>query len=295
MIRHLIVLPDGTEIFSGAQGAAVMECTVTRSVSSGKELTPGAVCAAMAELTLLEEKSLPIGAGDALTLYTVDESGQRRKTGVFLGEKPTRTGKVLKLTAYDRLRLLDKDLTSFLAGLEGWPYSLLQLADTVCEQCGLQLQNEDIPNGSFPVERFTGEGITGRMVMEWVAQAAGCFCVADPSGQPVLRWYEDAPLPLGPEAIYAALLHWEKGQLSLTACDGLVTEEAGTVTLESAYVTAAGDGVVTVTADTSLVQGYCLAGGIALEESPTAPIAKVVLRQKDTDLGTAWPDRKSVV
>lgn len=290
MTRHLIVLPDGREIFSGAEGSAVMECAVTQSVSTGKELTPGAVCSAMAELTLWEDTPLPIGAGDALTLYTVDEAGNRRKTGVFLGETPTRTGKLLKLTAYDRLRLLDRDLTGFLAGLEDWPYSLLQLADTVCAACGLQLQNEDIPNGSFPVEQFTGEGITGRAVMEWIAQAAGCFCVADPSGQPVLRWYEDAPLPLGAQDVFAVQLQWQQGQLTLTAVDAAVTESAGTVTLDSAYIASAGDGTVTVTADTGLLQRYCLSGGISLEESPTAPICKVVLRQKDTDVGTAWPE-----
>ena len=156
MLRTYIVLPDGTEIFSGAEGAAVMSCSLTQSVSNQTDLAPGAVCAAMAELTVWEDTPLSIGAGDALTLYQVDESGNRRKLGIFLAEKQSRTGNLLKLTAYDRLRLLDQDLSGYLSELEAWPYSLLELAQLCCRECGLELQNQEIPNGDFPVESRTG-------------------------------------------------------------------------------------------------------------------------------------------
>ena len=54
MTRNLVVLADGTEVFSGGVGSAVMAVTLTECVNTGKELAPGAVCAAMAELTLLD-------------------------------------------------------------------------------------------------------------------------------------------------------------------------------------------------------------------------------------------------
>ena len=234
MLRTYIVLPDGTEIFSGAEGAAVMSCSLTQSVSNQTELAPGAVCAAMAEVTLWEDTPLSVGAGDALTLWQVDESGNRRRLGIFLAEKPERSGNLLKLTAYDRLRLLDKDIGGYIAGLDAWPYSLLELAQLCCRECGLELQNGELPNGDFPVEKGNFQGVTGRMVMEWVAQIAGCFCQADEMGQPVLRWFTPAEMPI-------------------TAAD-------------------------------------CFSGGMTLETYETPPIRKVVLRQSETDVGTAWPE-----
>lgn len=77
MVRNLVVLADGTEIFSGAKGSAVVSLELTESVSNGTELAPGAVCSAMAELILWDADGLQINAGDPLTLYTVDEAGQR--------------------------------------------------------------------------------------------------------------------------------------------------------------------------------------------------------------------------
>lgn len=290
MLRTLIVLPDGTEIFSGAQGAAVMECSITHWVNDGDTLVPGGVCAAMAEITLLEGLPLQIGPGTELTIYRVDEAGNRKKEGVFLAEKPVQNGLFLKLTAYDRLRLLDKDISGFLNGLEGWPYSLLQLAELCCEYCGLTLQNEDIPNGSFPVEKFPFEGVTGRALMEWVAQAAGCFCVADENGQPFLRWYTPAALSIGPEEVFSVRHHFEQGTLSLEIAGTTPEFTSGTLTLESPFVTAQGENIVQLTLEEKLLQGYCLSGGLCLQAQEIAPIAKVVLRQKDTDIGTAYPE-----
>ena len=110
MLRTYIVLPDGTEIFSGEEGAAVMSCSLTQSVSNQTELAPGAVCAAMAELTVWEDTPLSVGAGDALTLWQVDESGNRRRLGIFLADKPQRRGARWQVTAFDRVSLLDREL-----------------------------------------------------------------------------------------------------------------------------------------------------------------------------------------
>ena len=52
MVRTLVILPDGREIFSGAEGSAVMAAEVTQCVNSETELTPGAACAKMAQLQL---------------------------------------------------------------------------------------------------------------------------------------------------------------------------------------------------------------------------------------------------
>ena len=46
MHRHLLILPDGREIFSGPeQENALQSVTVTQCVNSGEELTLGSACA----------------------------------------------------------------------------------------------------------------------------------------------------------------------------------------------------------------------------------------------------------
>jgi len=290
MVRNLVVLEDGTEIFSGSEGSAVMALEVTRSVSNATELQPGAVCADMAQLTLLDMGQLQIGAGDALTLYRVDEAGNRLKRGVFLAQKPERNGNILTVTAYDRLILLDKELTGWLQSLEQWPYSLQSFGEMVCSQCGLELATLEIPNGDFMVEQFSIDGVTGRQLLGWVAEAAGCFCRMGQSGQPELAWYTDAPVQVGPVELAVRLAHGSQG-LELTVPQTPAFSD-GALILDSSYVQAADDGMgnVTLTVEEGLLQQYHYQGGLALEDHQTAPIEKIQLRQSAQDVGTVWPD-----
>jgi hypothetical protein len=105
----------------------------------------------------------------------------------------------MNITAYDRVSWLDKDLSLWLAGLESWPYNLLDFARMVCTECGLTLANEEIPNGDFQVQAFSGEGITGRQLMQWIGQAAGRFCRATADGQIEFAWYARKNTAIGPD------------------------------------------------------------------------------------------------
>lgn len=289
MIKHLLCLPDGTEVSSGGNGAAVMGVTVTRSVNDAAQLEPGSACAAMLEATLLHLDPGRIAAGDALTLYSVDESGQRQQVGIFLAETPERTGShTLRLTAYDRLILLDRDMTDWLAGLDGWPYTLHSFAAMVCTQCGLSLTTDSIPNGDFPVEAFTAEGVTGRQLMMWIGQVACRFCRATPEGEVELGWYAPAEITLGPSQLHMAQASYADGELTIDAFDSEVTDD---VSLESAYITVTDDGSgnVTLTFSDALHRQYCFQGGMTLADYTVAPIEKVQLRQDAEDIGTLWP------
>ena len=289
MVRNLLVLPDGTEVFSGSEGAAIMALELTRSVNEQEELTLGAACAAMAEITLMGLEPGRIAAGDTLTLYTVDDGGVRRKTGLFIAEKPRRTGShTLHLTAYDRLTLLDKDLTAWLGALEGWPYTLQDLAQSVCDACGVTLAQGQLPNGDTQVEKFTAEGVTGRQLMRWIGEAAGCFCRANSDGDIEFAWYAPAEIKLGPTAIYAAQAHYEDCGLVLRAEDAQVTDQ---VSVTSAYLQLTDDGAgnVTLLLSDALTRQFCFQGGTALAEHTVAPIQKVQLRQNEEDVGTVYP------
>jgi hypothetical protein len=126
--------------------------------------------------------------------------------GLFTAEKPTRpSANLYKLTAYDRISWLDRDLTGWLESLNGWPYSLLEFARMVCAACNLTLTNETIPNGDWQISKFSGKGITGRQLIQWVGQACGRFCRATADGEIELAWYTPKAITLTPEGELPAL------------------------------------------------------------------------------------------
>lgn len=201
MLKTMIRLPDGREISSGAQAAvAVMEARLTQWVNDTQELNPGSVCAAMLELELWDpEDTLELHQADEMRAYRIDGDGVHHDLGLFRLEKPERPSPhILRITAYDRVSCLDKDLTGWLAGLEGWPYPLLTFAGMVCDACGLQLKNTQIPNGAYPVQMFAGREITGRKLMQWVGQIAGRFCRATAEGDLEFAWYAPSQVTLTP-------------------------------------------------------------------------------------------------
>ena len=216
MVRNLIVLPDGTALFSGAtETNAIQDVTFTDCVNSGTELTIGSACANMLEASIITPNGeLSISAGAEIALFKVDDSGGREKVGLFTLEKPTRSSaNVYRITAYDRVSWLDKDLTMWLAGLDSWPYTLYDFAGMVCSQCGLTLANGSLPNGDFQVWKFSVEGITGRQLMAWVGEATAKFCRATTEGQIEFSWYKDAEASIG-ATVDTGTYYYYQGSLS---------------------------------------------------------------------------------
>lgn len=201
MLKTLLILPDGREISSGTDAeASIVSSVLTQCVNDGQELSLGSACASMLEVSLCTPNGgLSLTAGDELIVYKVDGEGTRYLTGCFTTEKPTRpTANTMTITAYDRITWLDKDLSDWLAGLEGWPYTLLDFAGMVCKACGLTLVNDSLPNGGYLVQAFSARGITGRTLMQWVGEVAGRFCRATPNGGIEFAWYTPAAAVLTP-------------------------------------------------------------------------------------------------
>lgn len=288
MIKTVIVLPDGRQISSGTPGqAAIAGCTVTECVNAGTELTLGAVCAAMAEVKLLlPAGEVPMAAGDALTIFQ-DNGTTRQQLGVFIAEKPVRTGRhTATVTAYDRVTALDRDLTDWLAALEGWPYSLQSLAEQVCTACGLVLETAQIPGGSFPVEKFSAGDITGRKLMQAIAEVSGCFCRATAAGTLEFAWYTPAEKSIGPKAT-ATEWQYDAGVLTVTDPDVTADYEAGTVEITAPHWTVdASVGLHLLAA----ARQYYFSGSLSYEDYAVEPIEKVQLRQSAEDLGAIYPD-----
>ena len=179
MLRTILILPDGREISSGAaQQNVIRSFKLTQKVNDTKELTLGSVCANVLEAELQTPNGgLELTAGQEITAYRTDESGSRNLLGRFVLKKPERpSANILRITAYDRVSLLDRDLSEWLQTLQAWPYTMLDFARMVCNACGVELVNDTIPNGAFPVQAFFTPKITGRQLMQWIGEATGRFC-----------------------------------------------------------------------------------------------------------------------
>lgn len=202
MLKNLIVLPDGTEIFSGEGTVnALQSVTLTQQVNAGPELTLGSTCANMLEATIITPAGgLVIAAGTEIVLYKVDDAGNRTKAGLFTTEKPVRiSANLCKITVFDRISWLDRELGQWLESLDGWPYTLFDFAKMVCAACNVSLINESLPNGAWQIQKFSASKITGRQLMRWVGQACGRFCRANVNGELELAWYTPRDTALTPE------------------------------------------------------------------------------------------------
>lgn len=301
MLKTLIVLPDGTELFSGVGLLnAIRSVAITECVNGSQELTLGSTCANMIEVKLITpEGGLSIAAGDELTVYRVDDAGHRYQVGLFTTEKPTRTGAhTLSITAYDRVSWLDKDLSWWLVGLQQWPIRLSDLAQMVCEECGLQLKSADIPNGNYLVRKFSGEGITGRQLMQWIGEIAGRFCRATPDGEIEFTWYTPAAVGIAPTERAAteggtASISFADGALVMDDSEGEISDDGeGTVTINAPNIQVAtdGQGKATFSVIGDQQKLYYFQNSLTYHDYSVAPIEKVQLRQNEEDMGTVYPD-----
>lgn len=215
MIKNILVLADGTEITSGSREKnAIVSTRLDSCSNAAAELEPGSVCAAVLEVDLFTPGgALEITTGQEVTLFRQDDSGKRSKVGVFILQKPTRpTANSMALTGYDRVTKLDKDLTGWLDGLTGWPYTLIEFANMVCEACGINLSPDNIRNAGFLVDRFSYPGVTGRKIMQWIAQISGAFGKATPDGDFAFAWYRNTDITLnasGSSYFFSGTLEYE--------------------------------------------------------------------------------------
>ena len=196
MMQYLLVLPDGTELSAGTPGQnALRSLQWTHTVNAGTDLTPGSACADSLEAELWVEpgQSPGITAGQELTLYRV-EGSTRTRLGIFIAESPVRGKRNLyRLTAYDRMVNTEQDLSPWLRERQGdFPMTLDAFVQQVAEACGVPLAGTLPRNGSYAVQAFYADGLTGRQLLQWAAQAAGCFVHCNADGALEFGWYTDA-------------------------------------------------------------------------------------------------------
>lgn len=277
MPKHLLVLADGTQIGSGQVGDnAVRSVSYTQTVADDTDLAPGAACACKLEIELWVQPghALRITSGTEMTCYRLDAAGGREKIGVFRAVKPTKASRnTYKVYAYDAVSRLDGIQSAWLRSIQGqFPMSLWAFAQAVAARCGVTIANTALPaNGSYQVQAFYSDDLTGRQLLAWVAQAAGCFLRANADGALEFAWYADRrDIVIGPgEGAAASTL--------LADSTGALLQDA-----EEYYLLAA------AAADADGVTPY-YDGTLSYEDYTCAVIDKVQIRQSSDDVGVVFP------
>ena len=196
MVKNILVLDDGTEIAAGTVGQnAILSLTCTETVSKTTDLCPGAACSNKLEITIWVEPGtdLPITSGTRLTHYR-ETSGQRTLAGTYWAVKPTsQTRNTYKIYAYDAVSLLDGVQSTWLRSIQDqFPMTLWKFAGLVAQRCGVTIANNSLPrNGTYLVQAFYADNLTGRQLLAWVAEASCTFLRATSDGKIEFAWYTD--------------------------------------------------------------------------------------------------------
>jgi hypothetical protein len=196
MVKNILVLDDGTEIAAGTVGQnAIISLTCTETVSKTTDLCPGAACSNKLEITIWVEPGTdpPITSGTRLTHYR-ETSGQRTLAGTYWAVKPTsQTRNTYKIYAYDAVSLLDGVQSTWLRSIQDqFPMTLWKFAGLVAQRCGVTIVNSSLPrNGTYLVQAFYADNLTGRQLLAWVAEASCTFLRATSDGKIEFAWYTD--------------------------------------------------------------------------------------------------------
>ena len=194
MVKNILMLDDGTEIAAGTVGQnAIRSLICTETVSKTTDLYPGAACSNKLEITIWVEPGtdLPITSGTRLTHYR-ETSGHRTLAGTYWAVKPTsQTRNTYKVYAYDAVSRLDSVQSTWLRSIQDqFPMTLWKFAGLVAQRCGVTIANNSLPrNGTYLVQAFYADNLTGRQLLAWVAEASCTFLRATSDGKIEFAWY----------------------------------------------------------------------------------------------------------
>ena len=117
--------------------------------------------------------------------------------GYFLADKPEKLKETkISVTAYDRLIKFDLVVDAWLDSLS-YPVTLLDMLNGLCNVVGVETVTTSFLNSNWTVKgRIDGENVTGRTILQYIAEAACGFCRMRPDGKLELVSYTDTGLSI---------------------------------------------------------------------------------------------------
>lgn len=119
-----------------------------------------------------------------------------RHMGVFtLADADFPDKQTANIKGYDYIYKFDKVVDEWIDNLT-FPITLGRMFEGLCSACGCQSYDDEFPNSTFIMNKqpFTAVNITGRDVLQYIAECACGFVVCDKDGFIAIKNYQ---IPVG--------------------------------------------------------------------------------------------------
>lgn len=130
--------------------------------------------------------------GEEFQFVLTDDNGVSTNMGYFTVETVERVDSTkVKVTAYDRMRLLSASADAWLASVS-FPRSTNSLLSSLATNLGLTVFSTSGLNTSYSIPKgFSATGVTYRDVLSWLCEARGQFAYITPNGNLQLAYYSN--------------------------------------------------------------------------------------------------------
>ena len=190
----------------------------------------GSACCAKVELELFSEDVTAFD-GQTHTVF-IGTEGEWCKVGTFPVAKASNIDdKRVRVLLYDAARQTDPPI-AFDGSI--FPISLGDFAAWICAQTSVSLHSTVFANSNYIIQTGFEANTTGRTLLKYIAQAAGCFVVANTDGEIEFRTYQSASNPLSLDRYFDPLTvggyvspSWDKLTVKVSEDDLGVTYGTG--------------------------------------------------------------------
>lgn len=116
---------------------------------------------------------------------------------------------------------------------------------SLCAYCGCQELTQDFPNSSYEVkDNFEGINLTGKDILQYIAECAGGFVVANQNGYIQIRNYQNNPLVLGNNRYVSNISAIYNTPIITSVVAKATEEDAGVISEEGITVYDNSNGIV---------------------------------------------------
>ena len=164
--------------------------SLEQKINSDKDFQIGVCGCAQIKFSTTIEKRPAVGDTFQLKLKQYYDA-DFRTFGPFTVFSSEKNGNKIDVTAYDNICKLDKNVDAWLDGLT-FPMSLVAFTNSLASYCGVTITlANDLANRSFQVkDNFTSINLTGRSVLQYIAQLTTGFAKCNSSGVIQVRKYK---------------------------------------------------------------------------------------------------------
>lgn len=168
--------------------------TITESLCESDDLKFGECNAAQFEITVAD---VLIDLSGKEFIFTIEVGGYEMAMGIYRVESFVRLEsdrRKKKITAYNRMRRFQTDVTAWYQGLN-FPMTLKSLRDSLCGHIGIEQVDTSLPLDNMLISKtIKPEQLSGLKVLQAICEINGCFGQIDKTGRVKYVSLENASL-----------------------------------------------------------------------------------------------------